>query len=110
MWSAVELSLRSQDTLMDGGTVMASDSPPPPEQSDRVYQVGCLLGCSSLILLFILIVMLSPIGPLFTEGRPEVEAPVPLQLPRIDPGTPVAGLLRGQSLPACFLMQIPVVS
>src|SRR5262245_9771998 len=76
--------------------VMAAVTPtspqPHPESFDRGFKVGCLIGCSPLILLGLVFVLMcagagfhqSPVG---TGARPDV------QLPRFDVDTPAAALL-----------------
>jgi hypothetical protein len=71
---------------------MASDSPPSPRTYERGFQAGCLLGCSPLLFLFLLIIVVS-IWSSSSQGPGMAEAPSALPLPRIDPTRSVLGLL-----------------
>src|SRR5262245_9671105 len=73
-----------------GGSVMAGD-PPPPRRSS--FASGLLVGCcvppAAMFVLFLLFLLFS--GPTFTVKS--TEALTPATLPRVEPGTPAAGLL-----------------
>src|SRR5262245_22407925 len=76
--------------------VMADNPQPNNDSSSDQYarglQAGCLLGCSPLIFLFLLVILMGG-GSFFGGGSGKMDIPAPVPLPVIEPTAPVASLL-----------------